>query len=90
MKSNNKKELKAKEDDSAVRTEAMRKTILALQEYDYASFVKALVSAETGIKDEDELTALYLEFTGNDTWNLLEDRFYSYEKKEGNDGNDRQ
>ena len=81
---NNKKELKAKEDDSAGRIEAMRKTILALQEYDYASFVKALISAETGTEDENELTAMYLEFISDDAWDLLEDRFYSHEKKARN------
>ena len=65
-------------------TEAMRKTILALQECDYASFVKALVSAETGITDEGELTAMYLEFISDDAWDLLGDRFYSHGKKARN------
>lgn len=83
------KQPEAKEGGLTSTTAAMRKTILALQEYGYASFVKALVSAETGITDEDELTAMYLEFISDDAWDLLGDRFYSHGKKARNDGNDR-
>ncbi len=55
----------------------MKKTLETLQRKDYPAFVKALVSIELGVEDEDKLDELYYKYMKDDRWYLLDDKFYS-------------
>lgn len=58
-------------------TAEMKEMILKLQKEDYPAFVKALISIELGIKDEDKLEAIYEKYMKDDRWYLLDDKFYA-------------
>ncbi len=60
-------------------TADMKKTIEKLQKEHYREFVKALISIETDISDEKKLDSLYDCYMSDDTWYLLDDRFYGIE-----------
>ncbi len=60
-------------------TDDMKKTIEKLQKENYREFVKALISIETDIDDEKKLDSLYDCYMSDDTWYLLDDRFYGIE-----------
>ena len=58
-------------------TEEMRAIIEKLQKENYPAFVKALLSIELDINDEKELDSLYSKYMKDDSWYLLDDKFYA-------------
>ena len=61
------------------KTEDMKNKLLELQEEDYSSFVKALVSIETGVNEEEKLNTVYTEFINDDEWYPLDSKFYEFD-----------
>lgn len=64
---------------SISKTEDMKNKLLELQEADYSSFIKALVSIETGVNEEKKLNAVYMEFINDDEWYPLDQKFYEFD-----------
>lgn len=58
-------------------TAGMKEIIIKLQKENYPAFVKALISIELGIEDEDKLDILYAKYMKDDRWYLLDDKFYA-------------
>lgn len=59
--------------------EEMKDKLLKMQEEDYSSFVKALISIELGIDEKEKLNELYNKYIDNDEWYLIDDHFYQYQ-----------
>ncbi len=55
----------------------MKTIIEKLQKDDYRTFVKAVLSIELGIEDEEKLDSIYDKYMKDDSWYLLDDRFYA-------------
>ncbi len=55
---------------------AMRTLISTLQEEDYRTFVKALISVETENMNEEELDMMYYKFMEDDNDPLINPAFY--------------
>ena len=58
-------------------TKEMKEIIVKLQKENYPAFVKALVSIELGIENEEKLDVLYAKYMKDDRWYLLDDKFYA-------------
>lgn len=58
-------------------TVEMKETIIKLQKQDYRCFIKAVISIELGIEDEEKLDILYDKYMKDDRWYLLDDKFYA-------------
>ena len=54
----------------------MKVAITEMTSSNYPNFVKALISTETGIEDEDILELMYQRFMNNDAQTLLHEEFY--------------
>ena len=62
-----------------MKIEDMKDKLLKMQEEDYSSFVKALISIELGIDEKEKLNRMYTEFINSDDWYLINDNFYDYQ-----------
>ena len=58
-------------------TVEMKEIIERLQKENYPAFVKALISIELGIEEENKLDDLYAKYMKDDRWYLLDDKFYA-------------
>jgi len=61
--------------------EAMKETVSFLTEYNHRDFVKAIISIETGIENDDLLDNIYEEYMQSDT-TLVDEKFYEYVEDE--------
>ncbi len=68
--------LTKKEMESDMTLTAMRTLISTLQEEDYRTFVKALISVETENMNEEELDMMYYKFMEDDNDPLINPAFY--------------
>lgn len=67
-----------------------KKTLEEMIDTDYAAFIKALLSIEEHIDEEEILNKLYQAYMTNDILTLLNDEFYvmTYELYEGREEDD--